>query len=90
MSCSSCAYLDASKNKNGGSSGCIYYCSKNKCFVNGCNSSCSNYETSYRTNYECNRIYNDGKCYCDDTTSILFYLVILIGLVILGLILNVF
>ena len=90
MSCSSCAYLDASKNKNGGYTGCIYYCKKIKQFVNGSNSSCNNYKSSYRTNYECNKIYNDGESYSDDTTPISFYLVILIGLVILGLILNVF
>lgn len=90
MSCSSCAYLDLSKKKNGGCSGCIYYCSKNKCYVNGCNSPCNNYKSSCRTNYDCDRIYNEGKSYCDDTTPISFYLIILITLVILGLILNVF
>ena len=76
MSCSSCAYLDESKKK--------------KCFVNGCNNSCNNYKSSFRSNYECSRIYKEGKGYCDDTTPISFYLVILIGLLILGLILNVF
>lgn len=90
MSCSSCGYLETSKKKNGGSSGCIYYCSKNKCYVNGCNNSCNNYKSSYRPNYECNRIYNEGKSYCDDTAPISFYLVILIGLVLLGLILKLF
>lgn len=90
MSCSSCVYLDESKNKNGGCTGCIYYCKKNKEFVNGCNNSCDNYKSSYRTSYECDRIYNEGKSYCDDTTPISFYLVILIGLVILGLIFNLF
>lgn len=90
MSCSSCAYLDASKKKNGGFSGSIYYCSKNKCFVNGCNNSCNNYKSSYRTNYECKDIYNDGKSYSDDTTPISLYVVLLIILIILGLIFNVF
>ena len=90
MSCSSCAYLDTSKNKKGACSGCIYYCKNNKKFVNGCNSPCKSYKSSYITNYECNRIYNDGKNYCNDTTPISFYLVILIGLVILGLIFNLF
>ena len=90
MSCSSCAYLDESKKKNGGSTGCIYYCKKNKCFVNGCNNSCNEYKSSFRKSYDCNRIYDEGKSYCDDTTPISFYLVLLIGLVILGLIMNVF
>ncbi len=90
MSCSSCAYFDVSKKKNGEVSGCIYYCIKNKCFVNGCNGCCNNYKCSYRPNYECNKIYNEGKSYCDDTTPVSFYLVILIVLVILGLIFNVF
>ena len=90
MSCSSCAYLDASKKKNGDSSGCVYYCNKKKSFVNGCNNSCNKYKSSNRTNYECNKIYADGKSYCEDTTPISFYLVILITLIILGLIFDVF
>lgn len=90
MSCASCANLKTSKKKKGGASGCVYYCSKNKCFVNGSNDSCNNYKSSYRTNYECNKIYDEGKSYSDDTTPISFYLVILIILVILGLIFNVF
>lgn len=90
MSCSSCAYLDASKNKNGGCSGCVYYCKKNKNFVRGCNNSCSDYKSSYRTNYECNKIYNDGRSYSDDTTSVAFYIVVLVSLVILGIVFNVF
>ena len=90
MSCSSCDFLDTSKKNEGANSGCIYYCKKNKCFVNGCSSSCNNYKSSFRSNYECSRIYNEGKSYSDDTTPISFYLIILIGLVILGLIMNVF
>ena len=90
MSCSSCAYLDESKKKDGVCSGCIYYCKKNKCFVNGCNSSCNEYKSSFRSNYECSKIYDEGKSYSDDTTPVSFYLVILVVLVILGLIMNVF
>ena len=90
MSCSSCGYLETSKKKNGGCSGCIYYCSKNKSYVNGSNGSCNNYKSSYRTNYECNKIYDDGKYYCNDTTPVWFYLVILITLIIFELIFNVF
>ena len=91
MSCSSCKYLDTSKKNNGAISGCCYYCSKKKCYVNGSNSKCEEFETSYgRSSYECNNIYEQGEQYYDDTTPISAYLVLLVFLIIIAIIVNVF
>ena len=61
MSCSSCKYLNECKKSEGAVSGCSYYCSKINSYINGTNS-CENYEKTYsRSNYECDKIYNDGK-----------------------------
>lgn len=88
MSCSSCKYLNECKKSEGAVSGCSYYCSKINSYINGTNS-CENYEKTYsRSNYECDKIYNDGKNYYNDTTPITFYLVLVAILLILAIIVN--
>ena len=90
MSCSSCKYLEEDKRNEGAVSGCCYYCSKVNSYVNGSNNSCENYEKSYsRSTYTCNKIYEEGESYYNDSTSNLFYLVILIVLIIFALIVNI-
>lgn len=91
MSCSSCKYLDGKNKCDGKVSGCKYYCSKVGGYVDGSSNGCDKYEKTYsRTNYECNKIYEEGKHFYNDNTSNGVYLVILIILIILGLILGVF
>lgn len=91
MSCSSCKYLDENNKKNGCSSGCKYYCSKIETYVNGSNNSCNEFEKSYsRNSYICNKIYEEGEIYSDDTTSIEGYLFILIILIIMLVVFKIF
>ena len=91
MSCSSCKYLDENNKKNGCSGGCKYYCSKIKSYVNGSNNSCKEFQTSYsRTSYICNKIYEEGEEYSDDSISVGGYLFILIILIIILFIFKIF
>lgn len=90
MSCSSCKYLKESNKKDGAVSGCCYYCSKVNSYVNGSNNSCESYEKTYsRSNYECDKVYEDGKNFYDDSTPISFYLILLVILIILAIIANI-
>lgn len=89
MSCSSCKYLKEKDKKKGCVSGCKYYCSKIKTYTLGNNPSCPKYEKSYcRKNFECDLIYEEGENFYDDSTSISFYIIVLIVLLILALIVN--
>lgn len=91
MTCSSCKYLKEKDKSEGSCSGCKYYCSKMNCYVNGSNSSCSNYEEAYyRDNYICNKIYEDGERYSDDNKPMSFYIFIAIILLIILFIYKVF
>lgn len=90
MTCSSCKYLKEGKKSQGACSGCKYYCSKMDSYVNGSDSSCSNYEESYRDNYLCNEIYQDGERYSDDNKSLSFYIFVAIILFIILIIYKIF
>ncbi len=91
MSCSSCKYLKESTKKVGAVSGAIYYCSKAEKYVNACNNGCSDFSNDYgRKTYNCNKIYEEGEHYYNDSTQNEFYLLILIIMIILGLILGLF
>ena len=89
MSCSSCKYLKTDKNITGCSGGCKYYCEKNKDYVVG-NDCCNNYCSSTRSNYLCNKIYNEGREYNDDSKSPSDYMFILVLLLIVLFILKIF
>ena len=91
MSCSSCKYLNSDKKRNGAVSGCCYYCSKKKCYVNGSNTKCEEFESNYgRSSYECNKIFEEGECYYNDTTPTSLYIVLLVFMTIMAIIVNVF
>ncbi len=91
MSCSSCKYLNVDKKSNGAVSGCCYYCSKKKCYVNGSNNSCCEFENNYgRRSYECNKIYEEGEHYCNDTTPMELYIIMVIFMIVIAIIVNVF
>ena len=90
MSCSSCKYLKGNDKKEGSVSGCCYYCTKINSYVNGSNNKCENYEKTYsRNNYECDKIYEEGKDFYDDSTPISFYVVLAVILAILAIIVNI-
>lgn len=89
MSCSSCEYLKGSNKKRGALCGCIYYCVKTGKYVNGSDSSCSNYMRTYsRNNFECDEIFKDGELFCNDSKSVSYYVIILIFLVIIAIFIN--
>lgn len=91
MSCSSCKYLKENDKKDGAVCGCCYYCSKKEKYVNGSNNVCDKYALAYcRDTYTCNKIFEDGDKYCDDSTDIGVYLILLIFLIIALVIVKVF
>lgn len=88
--CYNCKNLDTSKKKPGAYDGCLYYCKKNKMFVNPAKYVCANYTKGDRDYLKDDKIYEDGKKYYDDATPIWVYAIILVILLVLGLILGVF
>jgi hypothetical protein len=89
MSCSSCKYLKENNKSEGAVSGCCYYCSKIGSYVNGANNECNYFEKSYRSNYLCNKIFEDGEHYYNDFRTSESYLIILFVLLILAIICNI-
>lgn len=90
MNCYNCANLDPEKKKAGKVAGNLYFCKKNKVYVNAAKTTCEHYEKSYRQKDQDSDIYEDSKEYYDNDTPISFYIVILIALIIIGLIMGVF
>lgn len=90
MGCYNCAYLDTKTKKSGAVNGCLYYCKKNKTFINAATDNCESHKNSYRDSYENNEIYRNSEDYYDDDTPIALYVFILITLIIVGLIMGVF
>lgn len=78
MGCCSCKYLDENNKKEGKVTGCSYFCKKRNCYVLGNSSICDGFSNDYsRKSYISDDIYNNGKAYYNDNTSIGFYLFIL-------------
>ena len=88
MSCSSCKYLKENNKKEGCVSGSCYFCSKNNCYVNGANNKCSHFQKSYRSNYICDKIFEDGEIYYDNGKGNGFYLIILIIMLLMCILFN--
>ena len=90
MACYNCEYLSASDKKEGKTNGCLYYCTKCKKYVNGCDG-CELYSKDYtRRTYENNEIYYNGRHYCNSGDKPLsVYIVIIVILIILALIANI-
>ena len=66
--------------------GCLYFCKKQKKFVNSSRTGCEKFERAYkRKNYEIDDIYKQGKIYNNDGTPMGLYIVILIILIIIGI-----
>lgn len=88
--CCSCSNLDTKNKKAGKANGTIYFCKKQKKFVNPTSTGCDKFERSKRLSHEIDEIYKEGKLYSNDTTSMGVYIIILITLIIVGLIFGVF
>lgn len=91
MGCYNCKYLKMSDRKDGKINGSVYYCTKLKKYVNGAYDDCDNYYKDYaRKTYESDLIYENGRHYSNNNTSIetLIFLAIFLG--ILAIIVNVF
>lgn len=91
MKCCDCKFLKSDDKKSGAVSGCVYYCTNIKKYVNGTDQKCENFYKDYiRKIYERDEIYNNGKNYYDDTTPTSTYVFIAIILIIITFIVNVF
>lgn len=88
MSCSSCKFLKENNKREGCVSGACYFCSKNNCYVNGANNKCSQFQKSYRSNYICDKIFEDGEIYYDNSKGNGFYLIILIIMLLMCILFN--
>ena len=88
--CCSCNNLDTKKKASGEASGTRYYCKKLKTYVGGDQPACEKFSTSYRSTNDINKIYNEGKNWSNDTTSVGAYLTILAVLIVLLIILKIF
>lgn len=78
MGCCHCRYLCENNKLEGRCSGAIYYCSKQKKYVNGAKDGCDLYLKDYcKTLVTSNEIYDNGRNYYDDDKSPMFYLFIL-------------
>ncbi|MDD6878855.1 MAG: hypothetical protein PUD59_01310 [bacterium] len=91
MGCNSCKYLKYEKRNEGKTNGAIYWCMKNKQYVNGAKDECDKYELdNIRKTYIRDEIYLDGEKYYNGGDHNLIEALFLIFLIILGLILGVF
>lgn len=62
---------------------------KIKGYVDGSNYCCNNYDKSYsRSNYDCDKICEEGRNFVDDDRSIFYHIIILILIVLLGLLIT--
>lgn len=90
MGCCHCRYLLENNKLEGRCLGALYYCSKQKRYVNGTKDECDKYLRDYcKTAVISNEIYANGRNYCNDDKSPMFYLFILIVMIILALIINI-
>ena len=76
--CYNCSNLDTKKKSNGKLDGCLYFCKKNKCFVNAAKDGCPKWNKSDRKPTEIDEIYNNSKRYYNDDKPITFYVFLLI------------
>lgn len=88
MSCSSCKYLKENNKREGCVSGACYFCSKNNCYVNGANNKCNYFQKSYRSSYICDKIFEDGEIYYNNSKENDFYLIILIIMLLMCILFN--
>ena len=90
MACYNCEYLVMDNKKDGSINGCLYYCKKNKQYVNGACDGCGNFSRDYsRKTYENNEIYNNGRHYSNGGSAPLsLQIILIVTLIIFALIVN--
>ena len=72
--CSSCKNLDSKNKSMGAVSGAKYFCKVKGCFVYGNDDECSAWkEDIVRKDYECDKIFEDGELYINDTKFVKSY-----------------
>ena len=81
--CYNCSNLDPKKKSNGKLDGCLYFCKKNKCFINAAKDGCDKWNKADRKSSEIDEIYENGNRYYNDDKPIGFYIVLLILVIIL-------
>ena len=70
--------LDVKKKADGKVDG-LYFCKKQKQYINPSNTECEKFEKAFkRQNWESNEIYEAGKKYYNDSTPVGIYVFILI------------
>ena len=91
MACYNCEHLVVENKKDGTINGCLYYCSKNKKYVNGAYDCCELYSKDImRRSSVSNEVYNSGRHYCNGSSIPLsFQIILIIILIIIALIVNI-
>lgn len=71
MCCYDCCHLKQDNKKDGKVNGAVYYCSKQKKYINGMSDGCEKYEHDIlKTTSEKDEIYNNSVHYTNDSISI--------------------
>ncbi len=88
--CYNCSNLDPEKKSKGKLDGALYYCKKNKAFVNAAKDGCEKWDKADRKSYVNDEIYDESKKYYNDDKPVGFYLIVLIIVVIFLVLLSIF
>lgn len=88
--CCSCKNLDTKKKVDGAVRGAKYYCKKLKTYVPGNMDSCEKFESCFRSNDDCDKIFDEGKVWDNDKNTGLFYFIIGLILLIISIIVFLF
>ena len=81
--CYNCSNLDPEKKSKGKLDGALYFCKKNKIFINAAKDGCDKWSKADRKSYKNDEYYDDGRKYYNDNNSVSFYLFILVIVIIL-------
>ena len=88
--CYNCQHLDPEKKNKGKVDGALYFCKKNKTFVNAAHDGCEKWEKADRKSYINDELYDDSKKYYNDDKPLGFYLFILAVVIILLILISIF
>lgn len=88
--CCSCKNLDTKKKVDGAVSGTRYYCKKLKTYVGGDMDACEKFESCFRSNSDCDKLFDEGKRWDNDKHSASFYFILAILILIFVIIMFLF
>ena len=80
--CYNCANLDPKKKSDGKLDGALYFCKKQKAYVNAAKDGCDKWSKADRKSYENDELYEKGRRYYNDDKPLSFYVFILVLLII--------